>query len=42
MNVSGALPNINFTDLERTEMRDAWGIGWDSEWLRSARLGRPH
>ena len=41
-NVSGALPNINFTDLERAEMRDAWGIGWDSEWLRSARLGRPH
>jgi len=41
-NVPDALPNINFTDVERAEMREAWALGWDSEWLRSARLGRPN
>ena len=41
-NVSDALPTVNFTALERAEMREAWAIGWDSEWLRSARLGKPH
>ena len=41
-NVGDALPNVNFTDPERAEMREAWAIGWDREWLRSARLGKPH
>lgn len=41
-NVSDALPNVNVTDPERAEMREAWAIGWDSEWLRAARLEKPH
>ena len=41
-NLADALPSVNYTDRERAEMRDAWVVGWDSQWLHAARLRKPH